>query len=142
MELVRRERRLRNDSRRLFLPVRRWEIRLLMRLLRILRRCTFPLPSSLIPPSFSFSFLDSTQNSRVEIFVLREADEIENSALVWPRDVKGAFSLTRGDLARLNEHQYLNDTLIELGLKLVSFPHSPSVFVFLNGEDEKADVGW
>lgn len=42
-----------------------------------------------------------------------------SSVLVWPADDPKASSLTRGDLARLNEGKWLNDTLIEFGLRSV-----------------------
>ncbi|KJA24049.1 hypothetical protein HYPSUDRAFT_39181 [Hypholoma sublateritium FD-334 SS-4] len=38
--------------------------------------------------------------------------------LVYPQGVPGAVNITNGDLARLNPGEYLNDTLIEFGLKL------------------------
>ncbi|PIL22925.1 hypothetical protein GSI_15621 [Ganoderma sinense ZZ0214-1] len=38
--------------------------------------------------------------------------------LVYPPTGTGAVNITRGDLKRLDEGQYLNDTLIEFGLKL------------------------
>ena len=40
--------------------------------------------------------------------------------LVYPPTGTGAVNITRGDLKRLDEGQYLNDTLIEFGLKCVS----------------------
>lgn len=40
------------------------------------------------------------------------------SVLVWPLEATtGAISITRGDLNRLNEGEFLNDTLIEFGLR-------------------------
>lgn len=39
------------------------------------------------------------------------------SMLVWPHEGAGAVSLNRGDIFRLQEGEYLNDTLIEFGLK-------------------------
>ena len=37
--------------------------------------------------------------------------------LVYPPTGTGAVNITRGDLKRLDEGQYLNDTMIEFGLK-------------------------
>ena len=39
--------------------------------------------------------------------------------LVYPPTGTGAVNITRGDLKRLDDGQYLNDTLIEFGLKYV-----------------------
>ena len=39
--------------------------------------------------------------------------------LVYPPTGTGAVNITRGDLKRLDEGQYLNDTMIEFGLKCV-----------------------
>ncbi|GAA99651.1 uncharacterized protein L969DRAFT_86927 [Mixia osmundae IAM 14324] len=39
--------------------------------------------------------------------------------LVYPFDAPGAVSITKGDFNRLDEGEYLNDTLIEFGLKLI-----------------------
>ncbi|OCH91910.1 cysteine proteinase [Obba rivulosa] len=44
-----------------------------------------------------------------------DADEL---ILIWPPQGAGAVNITRGDLKRLQPDQYLNDTLIEFGLKL------------------------
>ena len=41
------------------------------------------------------------------------------SILVYPPSGTGAVNITRGDLKRLDPGQYLNDTLIEFGLKCV-----------------------
>ncbi|KAI0647692.1 hypothetical protein C8Q79DRAFT_906682, partial [Trametes meyenii] len=38
--------------------------------------------------------------------------------LVYPPSGTGAVNITRGDLKRLDSGQYLNDTLIEFGLKV------------------------
>ncbi|EIW51534.1 uncharacterized protein TRAVEDRAFT_137200, partial [Trametes versicolor FP-101664 SS1] len=38
--------------------------------------------------------------------------------LVYPPSGTGAVNITRGDLKRLDNGQYLNDTLIEFGLKV------------------------
>ncbi|KAF8195366.1 hypothetical protein BJ912DRAFT_138312 [Pholiota molesta] len=38
--------------------------------------------------------------------------------LVYPQGIPGAVNITNGDLARLQPGEYLNDTLIEFGLKL------------------------
>ncbi|KAF9481167.1 cysteine proteinase [Pholiota conissans] len=38
--------------------------------------------------------------------------------LVYPQGIPGAVNITNGDLARLKPGEYLNDTLIEFGLKL------------------------
>lgn len=40
--------------------------------------------------------------------------------LVYPFSGPGAVNITRGDLKRLEPHQYLNDILIEYGLKYVA----------------------
>ena len=42
---------------------------------------------------------------------------LRRSLLVYPFSGPGAVNVTRGDLKRLEPHQYLNDTLIEYGLK-------------------------
>ena len=39
----------------------------------------------------------------------------------------GAVNITRGDLERLQPGKYLNDTLIEFGLKYVSIDHRVSL---------------
>lgn len=39
--------------------------------------------------------------------------------LTYPQGVPGAVNITNGDLARLKPGEYLNDTLIEFGLKRV-----------------------
>ena len=39
--------------------------------------------------------------------------------LVYPLSGPGAVNVTRGDLKRLEPNQYLNDVLIEFGLKYV-----------------------
>ncbi|KAJ2935153.1 hypothetical protein H1R20_g1949, partial [Candolleomyces eurysporus] len=44
-----------------------------------------------------------------------DADEV---ILVYPPDVPGKVNITRGDVARLQPGEFLNDTLIEFGLKL------------------------
>ncbi|EMD31406.1 hypothetical protein CERSUDRAFT_119788 [Gelatoporia subvermispora B] len=44
-----------------------------------------------------------------------DADEL---ILIWPPRGAGAVNITRGDMKRLQPDQYLNDTLIEFGLKL------------------------
>ncbi|EJF56667.1 hypothetical protein BD309DRAFT_865405, partial [Dichomitus squalens] len=38
--------------------------------------------------------------------------------LVYPQTGTGAVNITRADLKRLDDGQYLNDTIIEFGLKL------------------------
>ena len=43
------------------------------------------------------------------------------SILVYPQGVPGAVNITNGDLARLKPGEYLNDTLIEFGLKRVYY---------------------
>ena len=43
------------------------------------------------------------------------------SILVYPASGTGAVNITRADLKRLEPGQYLNDTLIEFGLKYVAF---------------------
>jgi Ulp1 family protease len=39
--------------------------------------------------------------------------------VVYPHEGVGAVSITQGDFARLDEGEFLNDTLIEFGLKCV-----------------------
>lgn len=39
------------------------------------------------------------------------------SVLIWPHEGVGAVSVTHGDTLRLREEEFLNDSLIELGLK-------------------------
>lgn len=41
------------------------------------------------------------------------------SVLVYPHSGPGALNITNGDLKRLEPSEFLNDTLIELGLKCV-----------------------
>ena len=41
------------------------------------------------------------------------------SILVYPHSGPGAINITNGDLKRLEPSEFLNDTLIELGLKYV-----------------------
>jgi len=43
------------------------------------------------------------------------------SILVYPQGSPGAVNVTNGDLARLEPGEFLNDTLIEFGLKYVAF---------------------
>ncbi|KAI0034653.1 hypothetical protein K488DRAFT_45060 [Vararia minispora EC-137] len=40
------------------------------------------------------------------------------SILVYPPSGRGSVNITKGDLARLAPGEYLNDTLIEFGLRL------------------------
>lgn len=42
------------------------------------------------------------------------------SILVYPFSGTGAVNITKGDLRRLRPGEFLNDTLIEFGLKYVS----------------------
>ena len=44
---------------------------------------------------------------------------LHRRVLVYPPSGTGAVNITRGDLKRLDNGQYLNDTLIEFGLKYV-----------------------
>ncbi|KLO09070.1 hypothetical protein SCHPADRAFT_834456, partial [Schizopora paradoxa] len=39
--------------------------------------------------------------------------------LVYPNTGPGAVNVTNGDVMRLDPEQFLNDTLIELGLKMM-----------------------
>ena len=43
--------------------------------------------------------------------------EFPSSILVYPPGVAGAVNITNGDLDRLRPGEFLNDTLIEFGLK-------------------------
>ena len=43
---------------------------------------------------------------------------------MYPFSGTGAVNVTRGDLKRLDPGQYLNDTIIEFGLKCVDLHHS------------------
>ncbi|KAI0712651.1 hypothetical protein C8Q76DRAFT_622201 [Earliella scabrosa] len=45
-------------------------------------------------------------------------DKCSTRVLVYPFTGTGAVNVTRGDLKRLDAGQYLNDTIIEFGLKL------------------------
>ncbi|KAI8978855.1 hypothetical protein BD414DRAFT_120430 [Trametes punicea] len=45
-------------------------------------------------------------------------ENLDELVLVYPPSGTGAVNITRGDLKRLDDGQYLNDTLIEFGLKL------------------------
>ncbi|KAF8964224.1 hypothetical protein BDZ97DRAFT_919789 [Flammula alnicola] len=47
-----------------------------------------------------------------------QATDQDEVILVYPQGVPGAVNVTNGDLARLEPGEYLNDTLIEFGLKL------------------------
>ena len=49
--------------------------------------------------------------------------------LVYPPSGTGAVNITRGDLKRLDNGQYLNDTLIEFGLKCVGAPRDCSPLI-------------
>lgn len=42
---------------------------------------------------------------------------------MYPFSGTGAVNITRGDLKRLDAGQYLNDTIIEFGLKCVCSSH-------------------
>lgn len=42
---------------------------------------------------------------------------VYHSILVYPPSGAGAINITRGDLNRLEDDEYLNDTIIEFGLK-------------------------
>ena len=50
------------------------------------------------------------------------ADKRSTRVLVYPFTGTGAVNVTRGDLKRLDAGQYLNDTIIEFGLKCVCRP--------------------
>ena len=53
-------------------------------------------------------------------FLSRERDVLIPrvvSVLIWPHEGVGAVSVTHGDCLRLKDEEFLNDTLIELGLK-------------------------
>ncbi|KAI0669163.1 hypothetical protein C8Q78DRAFT_198943 [Trametes maxima] len=45
-------------------------------------------------------------------------ENLDELVLVYPPSGTGAVNITRGDLKRLDNGQYLNDTLIEFGLKV------------------------
>ncbi|KAK4693093.1 hypothetical protein P7C70_g8998, partial [Phenoliferia sp. Uapishka_3] len=45
---------------------------------------------------------------------------IDRVILIWPHEGVGAVSVTHGDRLRLRDDEFLNDTLIELGLKRIS----------------------
>lgn len=49
------------------------------------------------------------------------------SVLVFPRSGPGALNISRGDVARLEPGEFLNDTLIEFWLKCVSLPLPPTL---------------
>lgn len=44
---------------------------------------------------------------------------MSDSMFVYPLDAVGAVTITQGDFARLEPEEFLNDTLIEYGLKWV-----------------------
>ncbi|EEB88673.1 hypothetical protein MPER_13358, partial [Moniliophthora perniciosa FA553] len=46
------------------------------------------------------------------------AADPEEVILSYPPNAPGAVNITNADLGRLEPHEYLNDTLIEFGLKL------------------------
>lgn len=50
------------------------------------------------------------------------------SILVYPPQGTGAVNITNGDVARLNPGEFLNDTLIEFGLKSVFILNSVLFF--------------
>jgi Ulp1 family protease len=56
--------------------------------------------------------------------------------LVYPPSGTGAINITQGDLNRLEDGEYLNDTLIEFGLKWVSYfiscPHAQTLTACLS----------
>ncbi|OSD07592.1 hypothetical protein PYCCODRAFT_629081 [Trametes coccinea BRFM310] len=49
-------------------------------------------------------------------------ENMDELVLVYPPSGTGAVNITKGDLRRLDNGQYLNDTLIEFGLKCVQCP--------------------
>ena len=55
---------------------------------------------------------------------LRVVSLTRSRILVYPFSGTGAVNVTRGDLKRLDPGQYLNDTIIEFGLKCVDLHHS------------------
>ena len=40
-----------------------------------------------------------------------------NSVLVYPPNETGSVTITRGDMQRLEPDEFLNDTLVEYGMK-------------------------
>ncbi|KAH8104848.1 hypothetical protein BXZ70DRAFT_922722 [Cristinia sonorae] len=76
---------------------------------------------SLAPPRETRSSVRQRQPPRDRSVSDRAASPLEDPdelLLVYPPTGLGAVNVTRGDLKRLKPHQYLNDTLIEYGLKL------------------------
>ncbi|KAI0695754.1 hypothetical protein C8T65DRAFT_584023, partial [Cerioporus squamosus] len=55
----------------------------------------------------------STRNTRTS-----PSPDLDELVLVYPFYGTGAVNVTRGDLKRLDPGQYLNDTIIEFGLKV------------------------
>ncbi|KAK7048538.1 hypothetical protein R3P38DRAFT_2606333 [Favolaschia claudopus] len=81
-------------------------------------------PERPVPPAFSKYFggggesdfvRRSTRNTIVPKQPVADADEV---ILVYPPNQTGAVNITNGDVARLEPGEFLNDTLIEFGLKL------------------------
>ncbi|KAK4705018.1 hypothetical protein P7C70_g1186, partial [Phenoliferia sp. Uapishka_3] len=60
-----------------------------------------------------------TQES-LEPFHPKDNTPTDRVILIWPHEGVGAVSVTHGDKLRLRDEEFLNDTLIELGLKRIS----------------------
>ncbi|KAI1794794.1 hypothetical protein LXA43DRAFT_939951 [Ganoderma leucocontextum] len=76
--------------------------------------------STSAPPSRTYGIerrttRQSARNARTSPSPISDPDEL---LLVYPPTGTGAVNITRGDVKRLDDGQYLNDTLIEFGLKL------------------------
>ncbi|KAH9925397.1 uncharacterized protein BXZ73DRAFT_103279 [Epithele typhae] len=72
-------------------------------------------PSVPAPPR-SKAYTSARKSARLQ--PRSPSPDLDEIALVYPPLGKGAVNITRGDLKRLDAGQYLNDTLIEFGLKL------------------------
>ncbi|CDO70841.1 hypothetical protein BN946_scf184801.g34 [Trametes cinnabarina] len=74
-----------------------------------------------IPAPLNRTYAAERRVTRQSAHATRKSNTPENLdelVLVYPPSGTGAVNITRGDLRRLDNGQYLNDTLIEFGLKL------------------------
>lgn len=67
------------------------------------------------PPVRRYACRQSVRPPRVSLERMLSA--MVRSVLIWPHEGVGAVSVTHGDKQRLRPEEFLNDTLIELGLK-------------------------
>ncbi|OJT12819.1 Ubiquitin-like-specific protease 2 [Trametes pubescens] len=75
-------------------------------------------PSVSAPPIRTYGERMVTRRAARETQKSETPENLDELVLVYPPSGTGAVNVTRGDLKRLDNGQYLNDTLIEFGLKV------------------------